>query len=87
VVREHLGLPQLFIDGTPHNGLTFTTYDQVREEYQEFADVGVDLFSFGEILGTGSLKGLGWVLGHCVLAKAAPYGLWCMHFYCLVYSA
>lgn len=45
-VRAHRGLPQLFIDGQPHNGMTFTTYDQVRKEYQEFADTGVDLFSF-----------------------------------------
>ena len=67
-VREYLGLPQLFIDGSPHNGMVFTTYDQVRSEYQEFADVGVDLFSF-----VISPTGLAY---HNIVRKPETFDLW-----------
>lgn len=45
-VRTHNGLPTLYIDGKPHNGLAFSTYYAVPKEFKEFSDAGVNLFSF-----------------------------------------
>jgi hypothetical protein len=45
-VKFHNGVPTLYVDGAPHNGLCFASYDQVPAEYREFADAGVNLFSF-----------------------------------------
>ncbi|MCA9443515.1 MAG: beta-galactosidase, partial [Candidatus Omnitrophica bacterium] len=45
-IREQLGGPTLFIDGRPHSAFSTMTYRPQLSDYQELADIGIDLFCF-----------------------------------------
>ena len=45
-VKEHRGVPTLFINGRPHNGMAYTAYGPSVEVFKDFTNAGVDLYSF-----------------------------------------
>jgi hypothetical protein len=45
-VRLHNGVPTLFINGEPHNGMAYAAYGPSVEVFSDFAHAGVDLFTF-----------------------------------------
>jgi hypothetical protein len=45
-VREHNGRPTLFVNGSPHCGLTYMSYIPKEENYTKFAELGVEIISF-----------------------------------------
>ena len=45
-VRNHNGAPTLFINGTPHNGMAYAAYEPSVSVFRDFAQVGVNLFTF-----------------------------------------
>jgi len=45
-VRQHGGVPTLFINGQPHSGISYTAYTPSVKVFADFARAGVDLFSF-----------------------------------------
>ena len=45
-VREHNGRPALFVNGSPHCGLTYMTYRPKEENFAKFAELGVKVMSF-----------------------------------------
>ncbi len=57
-VHPHHGVPTLFINGQPHSGMAFMTYNQKTTRYfGDFGHVGVSLATFGASLGwTGPVQ-------------------------------
>ena len=55
-VGLHSGAPTLFINGKPHNGMAYMAYRPSVEVFSDFAEAGVDLFSFS---GTPTESGYG----------------------------
>jgi len=55
-VRVHGGVPTLFINGKPHNGMTYAAYGPTVKVFREFTEAGVDVFS---ICGTPTESGYG----------------------------
>ena len=45
-VCRHNGTPTLFIDGKPHSGMTYAAYGPSVKVFHDFAQAGVDLFTF-----------------------------------------
>ena len=45
-IRNHLGTPTLFIDGSPHSGFAYMSFNLQEKYVRQFADRGVDLFMF-----------------------------------------
>jgi len=45
-VRPFHGVPTLFINGKPHNGMCYTAYGPSVEVFRDFARAGVHLYSF-----------------------------------------
>jgi hypothetical protein len=45
-VKRHKGVPTLFINGKPHNGMTYAAYGPSVEVFRDFAQAGVDLYTF-----------------------------------------
>lgn len=45
-VKAHHGTPTLFINGQPHNGMTWATYRPTTEVFRDFTQAGVTLYTF-----------------------------------------
>ncbi len=45
-VKSYHGTPTLFINGTPHNGMTWATYRPTAEVFRDFTKAGVTLYTF-----------------------------------------
>ena len=45
-VKRYHGTPTLFINGTPHNGMTWATYRPTPEVFGDFAKAGITLYTF-----------------------------------------
>lgn len=45
-VRLHNGVPTLFVNGQPHPGMTYAAYNPSVKVFGDFAQAGVDLFTF-----------------------------------------
>jgi hypothetical protein len=45
-VKLHGGVPTLFINGKPHNGMAYAAYGPSVEVFRDFARAGVSLFTF-----------------------------------------
>lgn len=45
-VKTYHGTPTLFINGKPHNGMTWATYRPTPEVFGDFAQAGVTLYTF-----------------------------------------
>ncbi len=45
-VREHHGVPTLFINGQPHPGTSYMTYRPEAKNFREMGRIGVHLYSF-----------------------------------------
>lgn len=45
-VRMHNGVPTLFINGKPHDGMAYTAYGPSEAVFRDFSRAGVTLFSF-----------------------------------------
>lgn len=45
-VKAHHGTPTLFINGQPHNGMTWATYQPTPEVFRDFTRAGVTLYTF-----------------------------------------
>jgi len=45
-IRVHNGAPTLFIDGRPHSAFSYMTYGPEQRYFKDFADAGVNLFSY-----------------------------------------
>jgi len=45
-VKPHRGVPTLFINGRPHNGMAYAAYGPSVKVFRDFTEAGVDLYSF-----------------------------------------
>ena len=45
-VKRHNGVPTLFINGKPYNGMTYAAYGPSVEVFSDFAKAGVNLYTF-----------------------------------------
>jgi len=45
-VKTYHGTPTLFINGTPHNGMTWATYRPTSEVFSDFTAAGITLYTF-----------------------------------------
>ena len=45
-VKVHHGTPTLFINGQPHNGMTWATYGPTAPVFRDFTQAGVSLYTF-----------------------------------------
>lgn len=45
-IKEHNGVPTLFINGEPNAGMTYMTYNPKEKHYRQFGEIGVNLASF-----------------------------------------
>jgi hypothetical protein len=45
-VKKHHGAPTLFINGEPHNGMTWATYRPTPEVFRDFTKAGLTLYTF-----------------------------------------
>ncbi len=45
-VKKYHGTPTLFINGTPHNGMTWATYSPTSEVFRDFTKAGITLYTF-----------------------------------------
>lgn len=45
-VQPHHGTPTLFINGQPHNGMTWATYRPTPEVFRDFTRAGITLYTF-----------------------------------------
>ena len=45
-VKMHNGTPTLFINGEPHNGMTWATYGPKPEVFRDFTKAGITLYTF-----------------------------------------
>ncbi len=45
-VKKHHGTPTLFINGAPHNGMTWATYRPTPEVFRDFTKAGLTLYTF-----------------------------------------
>ncbi len=45
-LRQFNGVPTLFVDGEPHSGFSYMTYNPQPENFADFARLGCDLFTF-----------------------------------------
>lgn len=45
-VKVHNGTPTLFINGQPHNGMTWATYRPTPEVFSDFTKAGITLYTF-----------------------------------------
>lgn len=45
-VKPHNGVPTLFVNGQPNNGMTWATYGPTEEVFSDFTKIGVNLFTF-----------------------------------------
>lgn len=45
-VKPHHGVPTLFVNGQPHNGMAWATYGPTPEVFSDFTKAGVNLFTF-----------------------------------------
>ena len=45
-VKTYHGTPTLFINGKPHNGMTWATYRPTPEVFSDFAKAGITLYTF-----------------------------------------
>ena len=45
-VRAHNGTPTLFINGRPHNGMTWATYGPKADVFRDFTQAGITLYTF-----------------------------------------
>ena len=55
-IKVHHGTPTLFINGQPHNGMTWATYGPTASVFRDFTEAGVSLFTFS---GTPTEAGYG----------------------------
>jgi hypothetical protein len=46
VVKPYHGVPTLFVNGRPHNGMAWATYGPTVEVFSDFTKAGVNLFTF-----------------------------------------
>ena len=45
-VRQHNGMPALFVNGSPQSGLTYMTYNPKAENFSKYDELGVRVMSF-----------------------------------------
>ena len=45
-IKEHGGVPTLFINGRPHSGMSYMTYHPAAKHFAQFGRLGVHLYSF-----------------------------------------
>jgi len=45
-VKKYHGTPTLFINGKPHNGMTWATYRPTAEVFSDFTKAGISLYTF-----------------------------------------